>query len=253
MKKGKKIIVANWKMNPASGKEAEAIFKGIAATAGKLKKVETLIAPSFIHMGALVAKKSKAVTLGVQNFYSEQKGSYTGEISIDMVKSIGAQFSIIGHSERRKLGETNEMVNKKVLLALKYKLTPIICIGENTRDEEGKYLGLIKEQLEVALRGVSRNSLGNIIVAYEPVWAIGATVAMAAPEVHEMTIFIKKSVMDIYKTKTRLEMPILYGGAVDPTNAHGILTEGEASGLLIGRVSLDPQGFGEIIRIANAL
>jgi triosephosphate isomerase len=253
MIKGKKIIVANWKMSPVSGKEALALYKRIANIAGKLKKIKTLVAPSYIHVAALTAKKSKAVSLGVQNIFSEQKGSYTGEVSVDMASSVGAQFAIIGHSERRKLGETNDMVNKKVLLALKNKLTPIICIGEDTRDEEGKYLGLIKEQLETSLKGVSRNALGDTIIAYEPVWAIGATKAMEAREVHEMTIYITKTVMDIYKTKTRLEVPVLYGGAVDPTNAHGILTEGEAGGLLIGRVSLDPEGFGEILRIANAL
>ncbi|MBA3550751.1 triose-phosphate isomerase, partial [Patescibacteria group bacterium] len=129
MKKGKKIIVANWKMNPVSAKEAGVIFKGIATSARSLKKVQTIIAPSFIHVGLLAEKQSKAVMLGVQNIFSEQKGSYTGEVSVDMVKSIKATHVIIGHSERRKLGETNDMVNKKVLLALQNKLIPIICIG----------------------------------------------------------------------------------------------------------------------------
>lgn len=253
MKKGKKIIVANWKMNPVSPKEAEAVFKGIAVTSGKLKKIQTIIAPSFVHFSLLAQKKSKAVALGVQNIFTEAKGSYTGEISVDMVSKIGASYVIIGHSERRKMGETNEMINKKVLLALKNKLIPIICIGEDTRDEEGKYLATIREQLETALNGVSRALLPKIIIAYEPVWAIGASSAMEAGEVHEMTIYITKSLLDVYKMKTRVEIPVLYGGAVDPSNAHGILTEGEADGLLIGRVSLDPEAFSEILRIANAL
>ncbi len=253
MKKGKKIIVANWKMNPVSAKEAGVIFKGITTTAAKLKKVQTIIAPSFIHVGVLAEKKSKAVALAVQNIFSEQKGSYTGEVSVEMVKNTTITHVIIGHSERRKLGETNESVNKKVLLALQNKLTPIICIGEVSRDEEGKYLGDIKEQLEIALRSVARNSLSKIIVAYEPVWAIGASTAMDAHDVHQMTIFIKKALIDIYKTKTLESTPILYGGAVDPTNAKNILTEGEADGLLIGRVSLDPKAFSEILKITNTL
>ncbi len=149
---------------------------------------------------------------------------------------------IIGHSERRKMGETDEDVNKKVLLALKAKLTPIVCIGETTRDEEGKYLGFIKEQIEKALAGVQKNSLNKIIIAYEPVWAIGASTAMEAPDIHEMTIYIKKTLIDLYKMKS-VSVAILYGGAVDPANAQGILTDGEADGLLVGRQSLDSEAF----------
>ncbi|MDQ3076560.1 MAG: triose-phosphate isomerase [bacterium] len=253
MKKGKKIIVANWKMNPVSAKEAVVIFKGIAITASKLKKIQTVIAPSFIHVGLLAEKKSKAVTLGVQNIFSEQKGSFTGEVSVDMVKNSKITHVIIGHSERRKLGETNESINKKVQLALQNKLIPIVCIGEVSRDEEGKYLSVIKEQLEKAFAGVARTSLSKIIVAYEPVWAIGASVAMDAHDIHQMSIYIKKSIIDIYKSKTLDSTPILYGGAVDPTNAKSILSEGEVDGLLIGRVSLDPKAFSEILKIANTL
>ncbi len=254
MTKSKKIIVANWKMNPDGLDEAQKTFKGIALTASRLKNVETIVCPSFLHFYPLALKKSKGVSVGVQNIFEVSKGSYTGEVSVDMVMNGNASHVIIGHSERRKLGETNQTINKKVVLALKAKITPILCIGETTRDEEGKYLGDIKEQLYQALAGVSRASLSDIVIAYEPVWAIGASAAMEAPAIHEMTIFIKKTLIDMYKIKAReIDVPILYGGSVDPLNAHGILTAGEADGLLIGRISLDAKAFGEILKIANEL
>lgn len=244
----KKMIVGNWKMNPQTVKDATKLFEGINKQVPKPLRVVPIICAPYIYLPLL--KKSK-VLLGAQNIFTEAKGSYTGEISIDMVKNFKISHVIIGHSERRKMGETDEMVNKKVHLALEADITPIICIGETTRDEEGSYLGFLKGQLEQGLKGVSRNAVGRVIIAYEPVWAIGASTAMNAHDVHQMTLFIKKALIDIYKSKTITGIPVLYGGAVDPTNAHGILTEGEADGLLIGRQSLDAKSFGEILQIAN--
>jgi triosephosphate isomerase len=251
VKKNKKFIVANWKMNPGTVAEAKKIALGTMRTAVTLKKVETIICPPAVFFESIIKPKAN-VAFGAQNIFSEPHGSYTGEISVVMVATSGADYTIIGHSERRKLGETDEMVNKKVLLAFKYRLMPIICIGEETRDEEGTYLTVIKNQLEQALRGVNRTQLESVIVAYEPVWAIGAKEAMNARDVHETTLFIKKTLVDLYKMKNnRIHVPILYGGAVDPINCKDILTHGDADGLLVGRQSLDPKSFSEILRIAN--
>ncbi len=237
-------------MNPVTLAEAERLYKATAASALPLKKVETIICPPAVFLSVL--SKHKGARIGAQNIFTEQKGSFTGEISADMVAKLGAKYTIIGHSERRKLGETDEVVNKKVLQALKSKLIPIICIGEHVRDEEGHYLTALKEQLEKGLKGVSRANLENILIAYEPVWAIGAAAAMNARDVHETTIFIKKTLVDLYKMKNnRTHVPILYGGSVDPLNCLDILTHGDADGLLVGRQSLDAKGFSEILKVAN--
>ncbi len=241
-------------MNPATRDEAEKIAKGVSKAGAKFSKTVAVMCPPALYVSS-VAKTAdnKKVFAGVQNISTEPKGSFTGEISAAMAKNAGATYVIIGHSERRTMGETNAQVNKKVHLTLQNKMTPIMCIGEDTRDDEGKYLSLIKDQLKEGLAEVVEANLAKIIIAYEPVWAIGAGAAMSAHEVHQMTIFITKSLMEIYKTKTRIHVPILYGGSVDPTNAFGILTEGEVEGLLVGRQSLDPAAFAEILRIANSI
>jgi triosephosphate isomerase len=253
--KTQKIIVGNWKMNPESSKKALEVFTGIEKGLTKVnaKKVTAIVCPSYLHIGTVKAKSKGRALIGAQNFYPELKGSFTGEVSPVMLKDMGVSHVILGHSERRKMGESDESVNKKVLLALKNKITPIICIGETTRDDDGAYLAVIKDQILHALEGVTRPQLNSIIIAYEPVWAIGATVAMNAHDVHQMMIFIKKVLLDQYKMKSFSATPVLYGGAVDPTNAHGILTEGEADGLLVGRQSLEAASFLEIIGYANAL
>jgi triosephosphate isomerase len=255
MKKSK-IIVGNWKMSPASPEEARAIYSTIAKKVGSAKKPLVIICPSHLHLESLVKLSKKSpIKIGAQNFFNESQGSFTGEVSAEMVAKSGATYSIIGHSEQRKLGETDEIVNRKVFLALKNNLRPIICIGEEKRDEEGKYYAHIKEQLERAFSGIQKPQLTKIIIAYEPIWAIGADAAMDAREVHEMTIFIKKTMVDLYRMrgKDRIDVPILYGGAVDPKNAHGIMSAGEADGLLIGRQSLVPESFLGIIRLARAI
>lgn len=241
-------------MNPATRDEADKIAKGVSKAGAKFSKTMAVMCPPALYL-ATVAKLAdkKKVFAGVQNISTEPKGSFTGEISAAMAKNAGALYAIIGHSERRKMGETNAQVNKKVHLALQNKLTPIMCIGEDTRDDEGKYLSHIKDQLKEGLVEIPEANLGKIIIAYEPVWAIGASAAMSAHEVHQMTIFITKSLMEIYKTRTRIKISVLYGGSVDPTNAFGILTEGEVDGLLVGRQSLDPAAFAEILRIANSV
>lgn len=254
MKKNK-IIVGNWKMNPISIARAREIFTGIekGLTKIKSKKIEVIICPSHLHIASLATKAKGNVNVGAQNAFVEPKGAFTGEISFEMLKDAGISHIIVGHSDRRKLGETDDMINKKVLLALKTGIVPIVCIGETVRDEEGSYLGLIKEQLASALRGVTKTQLGSIVIAYEPVWAIGALEAMNAHDIHQTMLFVRKALMDQYKMKAIGATPIIYGGAVDPTNAQGILTEGQVDGMLIGRQSLDPKSFLEIIGFAENL
>lgn len=251
MKKGKKIIVANWKMNPASLKDARALFTRVAKSASRFKKVQTIICPPFVYLSLFKDRRSTTVALGAQNFSHESQGAYTGEVSVDMITDLGIKHTIIGHSERRALGETNEMINKKIHLALSHDITPIICVGETTRDNDAHYLEVIKEQLEKALVNVSRAHLGDIIIAYEPVWAIGSSAAMEPYDIHQMKIFITKTLVNMYKTNTLSSIPILYGGAVDASNAALIFSHGQVDGFILGRVSLDPSQLSEILTIAQ--
>jgi len=251
-----KIIAGNWKMNPTSIGEAKEIFLSIKKQAHNLKRVKTIIFPPFIYLNLL--KKlyvEKSIALGGQDVFYENKGAFTGEISPLMIESVGGSYCLIGHSERRALGEASEMVNKKVLAALKAGLNVILCIGEKERDREGQYFLFLKDQITVALLGVQKKYLENIIIAYEPVWAIGKEDkdAMNPKDVNEMGIFIRKILIDHFKTSSAASTPILYGGSVSRLTARDLISIGEIDGLLLGRPSLEGDHFNEILRIANDL
>ncbi|MBX4198179.1 triose-phosphate isomerase [Candidatus Parcubacteria bacterium] len=256
MKKNPKIIVGNWKMNPQTLDEAKRIARGVKKTAEEVKKVITIMCPPTVFTSAVASlSNNRYLYTGVQNIFTETHGAYTGEISADMARNAGARFVIVGHSERRRMGETDAVVNKKILLALTSGLNPIICIGEENHDRDGHYLSVIKEQVHAALQNVALVDIPRIVIAYEPIWAVGADKAMNAHDVHVMTILIRKTIIDLYKLRKQpkqIHIPVLYGGSVDPTNTAGILTEGSADGLLVGRQSLDPKAFSDILRIANA-
>jgi len=192
--------------------------------------------------------------IGAQNsFWNSGEEARTGEVSPAMLRDIGAQYIILGHSERRALGETDEMVSKKINAALKEKLTVVLCVGESNRDEHGEYTKFIKNELKASLAEVSKKDLKNIIVAYEPIWAIGerATRAASPEDALEISILIRKILTDVFNTKEVMKVPILYGGSVSPKNAASFLTHGGADGLLVGRASLDTNKFSEILGSAE--
>ena len=229
-------------MNPTSLKEAVKLAK---ATDVK----DAVLCVPFIYLKEIkkVIKKAK---LGAQNVSIEESGAYTGEISAKMLADIGVKYIIIGHSERRAMGETNEIINKKIKIALSAGLLPILCVGEKERDENHEYLNVVDKQIEEGLAGINKNLLSKIVIAYEPIWAIGKNaVREATPaEFFEMKIFIKKVFSDIFGVKTEIPS-ILYGGSVDEKNTAGFSVEGQADGFLIGRSSLDPKKFKQIISI----
>lgn len=169
----RKIVIGNWKMNPKKQKEARVIFDEIVKNNKGAKNIDIVICPPFPFLSIGDKLKVKNIKLGSQNVFEEMSGPYTGEVSPEMLLSLGVKYVILGHSERRALGETDKIINKKVLIALKSKLLPIICVGENTRDVNGFYLAFIKHQLIECLSSVPKNQIKNIIIAYEPVWAIG--------------------------------------------------------------------------------
>jgi triosephosphate isomerase len=217
-----------------------------------VKKIEVVACPPVLYLAKL-KKYSRKLGLGVQNIFQEESGAYTGEISAEMVYDLGGRYVILGHSERRAMGESNEEINKKIRSALSAGLMPVICIGEKDRDENHEYLNFIKEQIEIAFKNVSKDSLSKMIIAYEPVWAIGknATREATPAEFLETKIFIKKVLSDIFSVKADIPR-IIYGGSVHPKNSEAFIKEGQADGFLVGRDSLDAKKFSEIINIVES-
>ncbi|MEK7185633.1 MAG: triose-phosphate isomerase [Patescibacteria group bacterium] len=259
MSKTKRLVIANWKMNPQTPDEAKAILAGTRKATESLKYTEVIVCPSFLYFPAAVksitSKVRAKMRVGVQDIFWEDRGSFTGEVSAAMVKAGGGTHVIVGHSERRALGETDEMVGKKVAAVVREDLTAILCIGEGERDVNGNYLSFLKQQLSAGLSGVQKRHVGQIVVAYEPVWAIGKSEreALTGSGMHEMTIFIRKLLSDIYGRDIAVQVPILYGGSVTPANAGDIVSEGHTDGLLVGRQSLDPAQFVEILKIVDSI
>lgn len=249
--RGKKLIVGNWKMNPTTLAEARRIFGAAKRSAAKIRRAEAVICPPFLYLTTLAksAKNARNLALGVQDIFWEIAGSYTGEISPTMVLNSGAKYAIVGHSERRVLGELDNQVAKKAVLALKLGLRPIVCVGESVRDEKGEYLGFLKNQIRNSLQGITEKLLENLIIAYEPVWAIGGKEAMKPEQVEETGIFIRKILADLYGQEAVMKLPILYGGSVDAKNAEAIVYQGNVQGLLIGRQSLEPESFRAILSV----
>lgn len=250
----RKLLVANWKMHPETPREAKALAQKIKALAVRNRQLLIVVCPPAVFLGPLTAGSSQTLKWGVQDVSLKRgAGAYTGEISASQDRYAGAGFAIIGHSERRTLGETNEIVNQKVKNALVARLKPIICVGETERDDGGKYLGPLHGQIKAALTGLKKIDLKNVIMAYEPVWAVGkeAKQADTPDDFLHHAIFIRKVVSDLFDQKTAMSLPVLYGGSVDGKNAAGFLTIGQADGLLVGRASLKPEEFKKIIHAAS--
>ena len=252
--KQKKIIIGNWKMAPKSLTEARAIFQNNRSVASKMRNVQTVMCVPYVYLSEL----KKLVTghrcvLGAQDVSFEKDDACTGEISTNQLKNVGAQYVIVGHSERRAMGESNELISKKVVAATKSGFTVILCIGEKERDDEGSYTKFVKTQLLESIAGVAKKNMENLIIAYEPVWAIGKKAkGEANPEdVLEMSIFIKKVLTDKFGKKVATSVPILYGGSTNQKNAAGFFMGGEIDGLLVGRASLKPAVFTKILNLAD--
>jgi len=258
MKKNRKTIIANWKMHPESYEIASGIFTAVKRRLSKIKKTEAIICPPALYLSDLAkkARRVRRLSIGAQDAFYEKGGSFTGRISAEMIHNAGASYVILGHSERRLLGETDEIVNKKIIASIKVGLTVIICIGEGERDIQGNFLGYLKNQIKAVLGGVKKATLADVIIAYEPIWAISGNAehhAISSRELHETIIFIRKVIADIYDRKSAMDLRIIYGGSADEKDSLDLLTLGEADGLLVGRASLDPEKFGQILQIADSI
>jgi triosephosphate isomerase len=245
-----KYIIGNWKLNPKSEKEAVAIITQIKKDLTVLK-YKVVICPPSLYVSALAKVKTVNIALGLQNTTTEDAGAYTGQVSVGTALPYKIQYCIVGHSESRANGDTDEHVAKKLAYVLKNKITPILCVGERERDEAHTYFAFIEGQLKSAFTGLSKKNIENTIIAYEPIWAIGKdAVRDATPEeFYEIKILIKKVLKESFGISKLV--PILYGGSVTEKNTGMFLDQGHADGLLIGRASVNPKSFREIISIAK--
>ena len=246
----KKIVAGNWKMNTLLKDGME-----LAKAVEKLEKEKTsdalvIIAPPFTHLSR-VKELIEGVKLAAQNCASEEAGAYTGEVSPDMLKSVGVEYVILGHSERRAYyGEDDELLNKKTKLALAKDLRPIFCCGEVLEEREaGKLFDVIKEQLSVGLKDLTREEMANVVIAYEPVWAIGTGVVASPEQAQEMHKFIRDLLAGLFDKEVADNMTILYGGSCKPSNAAELFANPDVDGGLIGGASLKAEDF---LAIANA-
>lgn len=249
MAKASKLVIGNWKMYPTTITEAKKTFATFKRQRRSDTGVTTVLCPPFPFIEAL--KKSYTGTkifFGAQDVFWQEEGAYTGEVSTSMLQSVGARFVIVGHSERRTRGEQDEMVTQKVRAVLDAGMHAVLCIGEATRDSQGNYLRVLRDQIAGSLRNVTRTQIKKLIIAYEPVWAIGeGNQAMSTHDLHQTLLFIKKQLIEHYGKSSAEQIPVLYGGSVDETNAHAIVYESGVDGLLVGRKSLNPYAFSSII------
>lgn len=240
-------------MNPATLAEAKEIANASRLAATKIKNTEIVICPPFIYLQACSnGAGSDNFHLGAQNLAALPAGLQTGEVSAAMLKDLGVKYSIVGHSERRAKGETDEIVAQKLAQALEAGITPIVCIGEKNRDDEnGSHFDFLKEQLKNSLGEVAKKYVSDLIIAYEPIWAIGALAAMNPDQIYETMLFIKKTLADLFGQDYSKKTRIIYGGSANATNAADIVRLGQVDGLLPGRESLSKSGFGELLRAVD--
>ena len=249
-----KLIIANWKMYPKTLSEGKVIFSGMKKNALKYARAKVIVCPPHLFVAPLIGLRGTGkVAIGAQNASSNDEGAETGETSPFALAALGATHVILGHSERRAMGEESKDIAAKAAAAARNKLTTVLCVGEKVRDEGGAYFTEVKEQLRASLHGFPKTEAKRLVIAYEPIWAIGVKAKKAAEpgDFHEMSILIKRQLVEYFGKKTAFAVPILYGGSVDDKNAERFLSEGHADGFLVGRASLDTEKFGTIMRIAH--
>lgn len=243
-----KIVAGNWKMNK-NLKETEELLTELSAKLPDTK-AEVIVAPTFVNLvAANTALQSSTIKVAAQNMHFAESGAYTGEISADMLLGIDVDIVILGHSERRAyFGEDDELLAKKVKTALEKELKVIFCFGEELEDRKaGNHFSVVESQLKSALFGLEASAWRNIILAYEPVWAIGTGETASPEQAQEMHAFIRKTISDAYDSTVADEVSILYGGSVKPGNAAEIFSKPDVDGGLIGGASLVADDFVAII------
>jgi triosephosphate isomerase len=252
----KKIIAANWKMNQTIADAASYLDSFLLEVADE-KRIDIVIVPPFTALAYVSERLSKEqnVKSGAQNMHWEKGGAFTGEISAGMIRELFARYVVLGHSERRTLfGETDEIVNKKTKAAIAASLTPIVCIGETLDERDaGKVEQVLDTQLKGSLAGIPAKELEDVVLAYEPVWAIGTGRTATPEQAQEAHAFIRKVLVEISDSATAEKVRIQYGGSVKPGNTGALMSQPDIDGALVGGASLVARDFAEIVKTAAAL
>ncbi|KKT96622.1 MAG: Triosephosphate isomerase [Parcubacteria group bacterium GW2011_GWA2_45_15] len=245
----KPILVANWKNHPDSLALAKALLKEIAKNSRLYRNLSLFIAPPYPYFESVSERLGSFGRLAAQNMSSLPPGNYTGQVTPDILKSFGVRLAILGHSERRGLGETSEHVAKKVKIALRLGIVPLVCVGELSQDQDGEHFEFLRDELKLSLAGLNREMVvSRLTLAYEPIWAIGkhARDAMASADLSQTVLFIKKVLADLFGRVVAEQIPILYGGSVEPANASRLFSETGIRGFLVGHASLNAKSFRDI-------
>lgn len=252
----KKIVAGNWKMNKDYA-EGLALFSEVLTIANDelIGQQQVIVCAPFVHLNSLatLAKGQNRVHIGAQNAHQEEAGAYTGEISTSMLKSVGVEYVILGHSERRQyFGENNALLAKKTDITLKNNLIPIFCIGETLSEREGgSHFEVIKSQLSEGTFHLSASDFSKLVIAYEPVWAIGTGVTASSDQAQEIHAFIRSEIAVKYGQAVADETSILYGGSCNPKNAAELFAQADIDGGLIGGASLKSRDFIDIAKAFN--
>lgn len=244
------IIAGNWKMNKTVS-EAVELVRQLRTLLSGVNGVEVVVAPPFTALYAVCKEaEGSSIRPAAQNLFWEEKGAFTGEVSPVMLKDLGCRYVIIGHSERRQFfGETDETVNKRMKAALNHGLNPIFCVGETLRErEEDKTFLIIGSQLEGGLRGIAEKEMERVVVAYEPIWAIGTGKTATPEQAEEVHLFIRQKLEKLSSREISGEIRIQYGGSVTPENVKGLMSQKNIDGALVGGASLKADIFSKIVR-----
>lgn len=248
----RKVIAGNWKMNMLPN-EAIKFIDELTPLVKDTKNEVILFVPYTDLFYALLTAQNTNIKIGAQNMHWEENGAYTGEVSGQMLKAIGVQYVIIGHSERRQyFAETDETVNKKIKSAFKYELKPIVCVGETLKQrEDGKAKEIVTSQIEKALEGLTEDQIENTIIAYEPIWAIGTGKTATSEDANEMIKTIREKIANIYGQMVANRVIIQYGGSVKSSNAKELFSMSDIDGGLVGGASLKSDEFAKIVNYKN--
>ena len=244
------MMAGNWKMNKTV-EEAVDLVKQLKAAISGVKGVEVAVAPAFTALYAVSKElKDSAVRLAAQNMFWEEKGAFTGEVSPLMLKEMGCAYVIIGHSERRQFfGETDETVNRRMKTVITHGMKPIFCIGETLKErEENRTFSVVERQIEGGLKDIKENEVKTMVIAYEPVWAIGTGKTATPQEAEEVHRFIRQKLEKLYSGGVAEAIRIQYGGSVTPENVKGLMDQQDIDGALVGGASLKSESFSKIVR-----
>ena len=250
----RKLIAGNWKMNKTAA-DGVALTKDIVAEIGRIGSVDVVLCPPFTALESVAKSlEGQSVKLGAQNMNPEKNGAYTGEVSAEMLRALFVSHVILGHSERRTyFGDTDAFVNKKVVAALANQLKPILCVGETLAEREaGSTLAVVQRHVESGLAGVTAEQMANVIIAYEPVWAIGTGKVATTAQAQEVHAFIRDLLTKLYGAPVAQKVRILYGGSMKPSNAPELLAEKDIDGGLIGGAALEARSFIDLVKAADA-